>query len=146
MAAVSANDESNLDELLAPDFVDHNPMPDQQPGREGFKQWMRTARSSFPDLQVFGEDVVAEDDRVAGRVRYRGTHAGPLVGVGGTGRRVEFEAFHVVRFRHRQIAEWWGTTDLRKRRCGGRWVRSGYALGTLGKHAVTTSRGWPEPC
>lgn len=130
MAAVSANDESNLDELLAPDFVDHNPMPDQQPGREGFKQWMRTARSSFPDLQVFGEDVVAEDDRVAGRVRYRGTHAGPLVGVGGTGRRVEFEAFHVVRFRHRQIAEWWGTTDLRKRRCEGRWVRSGYARKT----------------
>lgn len=112
MAAVSSNDESNVDELLAPDFVDHNPVPDQQPGREGFKQWMRSARRSFPDLQVHVEDVVAEGDRVAGRVRYRGTHAGPLAGVAGTGRHVEFEAFHVVRFQHGQITEWWGTADL----------------------------------
>jgi ketosteroid isomerase-like protein len=38
---VQAQDEGDLDaldELLAPDFVDHNPLPGQEPGREGYIQ------------------------------------------------------------------------------------------------------------
>jgi predicted ester cyclase len=35
-----------------------------------------------------------------------------LVGVRGTNLPVEFTAFHIVRFSHGKIAEWWGTADL----------------------------------
>src|SRR5215212_8289699 len=35
-------DLDTLEELLAPDFVDHNLQPDQEPGREGF---IRSQRS-----------------------------------------------------------------------------------------------------
>jgi steroid delta-isomerase-like uncharacterized protein len=112
MAAVSTGDEQAVDEFLVPDFLDHNPVPGQAAGSAGFKQWMRTARTSFPDLQATVGDVVVEGDRVAGRVTYRGTHRGTLAGVPGTGRTVEFEAFHFMRFRDGRIAEWWGTADL----------------------------------
>jgi predicted ester cyclase len=112
MTAVTAGDEAVLDDLLDEDLVDHNPIPDQQPGRAGFKQWMRSARSSFPDLQAFVEDVVVEGDRAAGRVRYIGTHRGTFLGVRATGKAVDFEAFHLVRFAEGRIVEWWGTADL----------------------------------
>src|ERR671914_2718079 len=84
--AISRGDAEALDELMAPDIVDHNPVPDQAPGVEGFKQWMAYARSSFPDFAGTVEDVVAEGDRVAARVTWRGTHRGEFLGIPPTGR------------------------------------------------------------
>src|SRR5215218_2489822 len=76
MAALTAGRDEEADELLAAEFVDHNPMPGQSPGPAGFKEWMGAARAAFPDLAATVEDVVAGDDRLAARVRYRGTHGG----------------------------------------------------------------------
>jgi steroid delta-isomerase-like uncharacterized protein len=110
--AVSRGDVDALDALVAANLVDHNPVPDQAPGREGFKQWVAAARTAFPDMQGTVEDVVAEGDRVAARMTWRGTHRGEFLGVEGTGRSVTFEAFHLVRFSDGLAAEWWGTADL----------------------------------
>lgn len=110
--AISAGDAASLGEFLAPEVVDHNPMPGQAPGIEGFKQWMSYARASFPDLAGTIEDVVADGDRVAGRVTWHGTHAGPFIGVEPTGRSVSFTAIHIVRLADGRIAEWWGVADL----------------------------------
>jgi steroid delta-isomerase-like uncharacterized protein len=93
-------------------IVDHNPVPDQAPGAEGFKQWMARVRSYFPDLSGTVEDIVVEGDRVAARVTWRGTHRGAFLGIPPTGRSVSFSAFHIVRFSEDRAAEWWGTADL----------------------------------
>jgi predicted ester cyclase len=66
IAAISRGDADALDALLAEHILDNNPIPNQSPGRAGFKEWMTTARSSFPDLQGTIEDVIASGDRVAG--------------------------------------------------------------------------------
>ena len=110
--AVNAADFDALDALFAADMVDHNPIPDQVPGLAGFKEWMATARRSFPDLRGTIEHVVAEGDLVAGRVTWRGTQAGPFVGVAPTGQFVAFEAYHIARFEGGKVAEWWGTADI----------------------------------
>jgi predicted ester cyclase len=112
MSEVGAGREDAVDELLDKAFVDHSPITDQAPGPDGFKQWMRAARAAFPDLTATVEDVVAGSDRVAGRVRYRGTHGGSFLGIAPTGRPIEFEAFHIAHFRAEKIVEWWGTADL----------------------------------
>jgi predicted ester cyclase len=112
MAAVGAGREDEVDEVIAAEFVDHNPSPGQPPGPAGFKQWLRSARAAFPDLTATVQDVVADADRLAGRVRYRGTHGGTFVGIAATGRAVDFEAYHFARFRNGRIVEWWGTADL----------------------------------
>ena len=109
---INQGDADGLDELLAADIVDHNPIPNQAPGREGFKQWMAAARTAFPDLHGIVDDVIAERDRVAARVTWHGTHGGEFVGVRPTGRRVSFSAFHLVRFSEGRAAEWWGNADL----------------------------------
>jgi steroid delta-isomerase-like uncharacterized protein len=110
--AVSRGDADGLDELMAPDLVDHNPIPNQSPGREGFKQWMAMARAAFPDLRGTVEDLVAEGDRVAARTTWRGTHLGEFVGVRPTDKPVLFSAFHLVRFSQDRAVEWWGTADV----------------------------------
>ena len=110
--AISRGDADALDELMTPDVVDHNPVPDQAPGVEGFKQWLAYARSSFPDFAGTVEDVIAEGGRVAGRVTWRGTHRGEFLGIPPTGREVSFSAFHIVQFAGGRAAEWWGTADL----------------------------------
>lgn len=112
MEAVGAGRDEEADELLATDFVDHNPMPGQPPGPAGFKEWLHAARAAFPDLTVTVQDVLTDVDRLAARVRYRGTHGGSFVGVAAAGREVDFEAFHFTRFRNGRIVEWWGTADL----------------------------------
>lgn len=112
ISVIGDGDVERLDALLAVDLVDHNPVPDQAAGRDGFKQWLSTARTSFPDLSTRVEDTVAERDRVAGRVTYRGTHRGPFLGLSATAKTVEFEAFHLVRFCEGRAVEWWGTADI----------------------------------
>jgi steroid delta-isomerase-like uncharacterized protein len=110
--AIGRGDPAALDDLMSPDFVDHNPLPGQASGRDGFKEWMAAARASFPDLVGTVEEVVAENDRVAARMTWRGTHRGTFAGVTATNKRVSMSAFHIVRFEDGQAVEWWGTADL----------------------------------
>jgi len=110
--AVSDDALHTLDAFIAPDLVDHNAIPGQPAGCEGFKYWARSARRAFPDLTGTVEDVLTDGDKLAGRVTWRGRHRGDLVGVAGTGDKVEFPAFHIVRFSQGRAVEWWGTADL----------------------------------
>lgn len=110
--AVSKDDPGALDVLMAPNIVDHNPIPNQAPGLDGFKQWMSAVRTAFPDLGGTVDDVIAEGDRVAARVTWRGTHRGEFAGVWPTSKPVSFAAFHIVRFSGGRAVEWWGTADL----------------------------------
>jgi steroid delta-isomerase-like uncharacterized protein len=110
--AVNRGDEAALDDLLTEDVLDHNPIPGQEPGVVGFKQWMRYVRIAFPDVHVMVEDTLSQGDRVAGRVIWRGTHEGPFAGVAASGKPVQFTAIHIVRFENGKAAEWWGVADL----------------------------------
>jgi steroid delta-isomerase-like uncharacterized protein len=112
IAAVSDGDVDALNALLAPDMVDHNPMPGQSTGSSGFVEWMASVRASFPDFHGTVEEAVAEGDLVAGRVTWRGTQSGPFLVVPPTGRAVEIPAFHLVRFASGRVLDWWGTADL----------------------------------
>ncbi len=65
------------DEIYAPNYVGHDPSnPEDIQGLEAAKQAASDYRKAFPDLQVIIEDLIAEGDKVAARVRFRGTHQG----------------------------------------------------------------------
>lgn len=112
IAAISTGDSEALQVLLSDEIVDHNPVPNQAPGLDGFNQWMVAVRTSFPDLEGTVEDVLGEGDRVAGRVIWRGTHGGDFAGITPTNKPVSFSAFHIVRLSGGRATEWWGTADL----------------------------------
>jgi steroid delta-isomerase-like uncharacterized protein len=101
-----------IDELLAPDYVNHSPgMPDQPTGPEGVKAVVGMFRSGMPDLRVTIDDMIAEGDKVATRYTIEGTHEGELYGVPPTGRRLSIESMIVERVSGGQIEEHRRTTD-----------------------------------
>ena len=68
---------SVVDELIAPDYVLHNPgVPKGElRGLEAYKeQWVSMFRTAFPDLRIVIEDQVAEGDKMASRYTGSGTH------------------------------------------------------------------------
>jgi len=105
ITAITAGDHDALNDLMAADLVDHNPIPGQAPGLAGFKQWMAAARAGFPDLRGTVEQALPEGDLVAGRVVWRGRQRGAFAGAAPTGRPVVFEAYHIVRFAGGRAAE-----------------------------------------
>jgi predicted ester cyclase len=100
-----------LDEILAPNFVDHDPAPEQGPGIEGLKGFFRTMRSAFPDLKAEPVEVVATDDHVAMRYTISGTHQGEFQGVAPTGKSFKVAALQLARFEGGKCVERWGSTD-----------------------------------
>jgi predicted ester cyclase len=58
------------------------------------------------------EDVVANEDRTAARVTFRGTHHGDFQGVPATGRSVTFTSIEFNRMADGKIAEHWVELDL----------------------------------
>src|ERR1700746_1382112 len=77
-----------VDHLVALDFVELDPLPGQQQGREGLKQVISAFRTAFPDIHWVIEKMVAEGDKVFSRFTWRGTHCGEFFGVPPTGRQI----------------------------------------------------------
>ena len=105
---INRGDLGAVDELLAPHYLEHDPLPGMPGGREGAKQLFALLHAGFPDLSVTLEDLVAEGERVAVRSRWRGTHRGEFLGIRPTGRVIDFENLELVRIRQGQIVEHWG--------------------------------------
>jgi steroid delta-isomerase-like uncharacterized protein len=101
-----------VDELLAPDYINHTPAtPDQPTGPEGVKGVVTMFRSAMPDLRVVIEDMIAEGDKVAVRYTLEGTHEGELFGVPPTGQRLSIKSITVERVSDGKIRDHWRVTD-----------------------------------
>jgi steroid delta-isomerase-like uncharacterized protein len=77
-----------LNDLVTPDFVELDPLPGQQQGREGLKQVIAAFRTAFPDIRWVIEEMVGEGDKVFSRFTWSGTHRDEFFGVPATGRRI----------------------------------------------------------
>jgi predicted ester cyclase len=99
------------DELVAPDFINHEAPPGRNRGPESMRGVATMLRTAFPDLRFTIEELVAEGDIVAGRLTMSGTHEGPLMGMQPTGRWVRQDHMHFVRFRDGKAVEHWGVRD-----------------------------------
>jgi predicted ester cyclase len=99
-----------LDEFLAADFVEHNPFPGVEPTREGWKQVFTGFVHGAPGYHVV-EDLVAEGDKVVGRIVGYGRHEGDLFGIPATGRDIRVSGIAIWRIRDGKIVEHWHETD-----------------------------------
>jgi steroid delta-isomerase-like uncharacterized protein len=75
-------------DLVALDFMELDPLPGQQQGREGLKDVIGGLRISFPDMHWVVDEMIAEDDTVVTRFTWTGTHRGAFLGIPATGRSV----------------------------------------------------------
>jgi steroid delta-isomerase-like uncharacterized protein len=108
----NAGELDRVEEFCTPDLVDHEETPEGLPdGIEGVKAFVRMFRDGFPDLHASVEDVLADGDRVATRVRLTGTHEGEFMGIPPSGNKIEIETMDIVRVENGKAAEHWGLTD-----------------------------------
>ena len=100
------------DDIYAPDYVGHDPSnPEDIKGLEAAKQAASDYRKAFPDLRVTVEDLIAEGDKVAARLRFRGTHRGEMDGIAPTSRHVDCTGIVISRIEEGKIAEDWANFD-----------------------------------
>jgi predicted ester cyclase len=113
LAEIYAKGDLELaDELVHPDFVDHEPAhPDQPTGPESVKQTVRRLQAAFGGLRFEVEDEIAEGDKVVQLVTMRGRHTGPLIGREPTGKEFAVRHIYIWRIADDKIVEHWGSRD-----------------------------------
>ncbi|WP_222267548.1 ester cyclase [Modestobacter marinus] len=97
-----------VDRVLAPEVVDHDPQPGQQPGREGLRQVLELYHAVFPDLRLTDDDVLVCADRAVLRWHATGTHEGDQLGIPATHREIRFAGIDIVRIEGGRVVERWG--------------------------------------
>jgi steroid delta-isomerase-like uncharacterized protein len=85
------------DEIVALDFVELDPLPGQQQGREGLKEVIAMMRAGFPDIHWVTEETVEQGEKVVSRFTWTGTHKGTFLGIPATGKGVSVKGVVIDR-------------------------------------------------
>ncbi len=100
------------DEFYAPDAELHIPgLPEDPFGPEPVKRLFSMIRTSFPDIRVTIEDLVAESDKVVASVTFRGPHQGEFQGLSPKMRLVTWARIDIFRLFVGKIVEQWADRD-----------------------------------
>src|SRR5829696_3409853 len=103
-----AKDLAALEEMMAPDFVDHSVLPGQGSTREDYLQDVAEDQAASSDAQLSFEDQMAEDDKVMTRLAIHGTYDQEMfTGVPPTGVKLKFTGIIINRVVGGKIAEEW---------------------------------------
>jgi steroid delta-isomerase-like uncharacterized protein len=110
-AAFQAFNACDTDECMAriaPDLITNlAELPGPQHGRETWRQGFEMMKRAFPDLQAHIEDIFGAGDKVAVRLRFRGTHSGDFLGMPATGRTIEYVSHEFYRLAGGLVVEEW---------------------------------------
>ena len=100
--AFNTGDTSSVDSFVADSYRDHQGLRGSEiAGSVGFRQVVQVARGSLDNLRVSIEDLIADGDRVAVRLRWSGRRKTDGV-------LVERETIDIVRSERGQAVEHWG--------------------------------------
>ncbi len=104
-----------LDELLAPNFIYHEPTRPDVRTLEDYKRYVTEIRSAFPDIHATIEDMIAEGEQVVVRYLWRGTNTGdivtPTMRFPATGKQVIVTAIMIGRAVEGKAVEIWLQAD-----------------------------------
>jgi serine phosphatase RsbU (regulator of sigma subunit)/ketosteroid isomerase-like protein len=109
LEALVKGDLDAVDEMMAPDFVNHSELLSAQaPDREGVKWAIAQFSAALSNASIHFEDQVAAGDKVVTRCIVRATHdRGELMGLAPTGREMAFMPVFIHRIVEGKIAEQW---------------------------------------
>lgn len=99
-------------ELVDDDYVGYFPgSPEPIRGKSGFRDFVSTYLTGFPDGAITADEIIAEGDVVATRWTGRGTNKGELMGMPPTGRQVTVTGMTFTRIVNGKAREDWTTWD-----------------------------------
>jgi steroid delta-isomerase-like uncharacterized protein len=109
--AYNEHDLDRFADLHADDALIHGAGEDFD-GSEGIRSFAHGQFEAFPDGMYRIEDLFAEDDRVAVRMTFTGTHDQTFFGVAPTGQEITVTEIAVYRIIEDKITEMWLEADL----------------------------------
>lgn len=109
--AISRHDLDALDELMSPNFVEHEELTNGGTDWDSVKKEFQLFYEAFPDMRVEIDDVASENDKVWIRGHFTGTHSGTLMGMPATGKKMNAQIMDCLRFENGKCIEHWGVTD-----------------------------------
>ena len=111
-AETDRGNDGIVDELCAPDYVDHSPpLPGMGSGSAAVRQANAALRAAFPDTVHTIEDQIAEGDKVVTRLRARATFTGEILGIPPNGQVVEITGISIHRVAGGKLVEHWANFD-----------------------------------
>src|SRR5215216_5159799 len=121
LEAHAKGDLDTLDEMLAPDFVDHNLLPGQRPGREGYLRAHTEYHGAYSHTRYLIDKQLAEGDEVVTTFAASATHdRGEWMGLVPTGKQFEALLVLIHRIVGGKIADEWsqgsGLAELTQQR------------------------------
>ncbi len=105
-------DLNTVAQVIAPNWVNHDPSLPPLQGYEGFKQLTMLFCSAFPGFHDEIEDMLAEGDKVAARWRFHGTNSGSFQGMPPTGKAVNVTATGIFRVVDGKVTDNWVNFDM----------------------------------
>lgn len=102
----NSKDYQAIDKYIARDYYDHG-LP-QVKSPEDAIEILKSVHQAFPDLKVVVDDLIEEDDQVAFRGHFQGTHLGKFMDIPPRGVKIEFEALEIFKLKEGKITESWG--------------------------------------
>jgi steroid delta-isomerase-like uncharacterized protein len=100
-----------IDEVVAANYVGHDPAVPNLRGPAGMKQLIMMYRTAFPNIQFTIEDQAAEGDKVVTRWTARGSHQAELMGIAPTNKQATVTGIGIDRFVNGKIEESWSNWD-----------------------------------
>ncbi len=102
-----------VDEVIAEDFVTHDPPPGMPATRAGQRAIAEMVASAFSDRKMeFDEYLDTTDGRVVESWAMIATHTGDAFGVPGSGQQVRVRGIEIWRCSNGKIVEHWGSVDM----------------------------------
>lgn len=109
--AYNDRDDQREAAARAPGYIAHAPGEPAPLASQAWTEFIGSFAAGFPDLRLTVEDVVADEDMVAARVSFSGTHTGEFQGLPPTDNKVAFGAVEINRMVDGKVAEHWVQLD-----------------------------------
>jgi steroid delta-isomerase-like uncharacterized protein len=105
-------DHAVMPGILDPEIEFRGSLGQVHKGYEGVRNYLRFVREAFPDFLNHIEEMVEEGNKVFAKLRYTGTHSGPLFGLPRSGRKIEYAGAALFSFRGGRIVHVWVLGDV----------------------------------
>jgi steroid delta-isomerase-like uncharacterized protein len=109
--AVASGNTDGLDQIIAPNFVNHDPSLPPMEGVEGAKQLCMLWHGAFPDMKFTIEDSLSEGEKVAMRFRLEGKNLGAFLDMPATGKPVNATGTGIFRVVNGKLTDNWVNFD-----------------------------------
>ncbi|MBL8199738.1 MAG: ester cyclase [Chromatiales bacterium] len=100
-----------VDELIAPEYVNHSGPPGSPQGPEAIRSYLKLLKGAFPDRKVKNEMLLCAGDYVIVRSTVTGMSTGPYFGRAPTGRTFSVTGTDIYLIRDGRFRGRWGNED-----------------------------------